>query len=47
MVYSEDGGSRSTADDDAVLCSLSLTASPSKRIDELTTGGELTVQVGQ
>ena len=41
------GGFRSTASDDAVLCKLSLTASPSKRIDGTTTGGDLTVQIGK
>lgn len=41
------GGFRSTADDGAVLCNLSLTASPSKRIDGTTTGGDLTVRIGK
>ena len=41
------GGFRSTADDGAVLCNLSLTASPSKRIDGTTTGGDLTIQIGK
>lgn len=41
------GGFRNTADEGAVLCRLSLTASPGKPIDEMTTGGELTIQIGQ
>ena len=41
------GGFQNTAGDDAMLCKLSLTASPSKRIDGTTTGGDLTIQIGK